>query len=130
MFSTVNHFQMFKPGSVIFGHGALQIQTREPIKSTNDNSIKRYWTAWTGNDKRRNCAHQKHAEQQNEYYSTFTAEAFYRKYSDVIINIFISNCNLITHPFLVTITDYNYIYLVNKLRNFITCNLLLPNTAF
>ncbi len=33
MFSTVDHFQMFKPGSVNDRHGALQIQTREPIKS-------------------------------------------------------------------------------------------------
>ncbi len=54
------------------------------------------------------------------------AEAFYRKYSDVtpfvIIHIFISNCNLITHSFSVIVTDYSYIYLVIKLRNFATCN--------
>ncbi len=39
------------------------------------------------------------------------AEAFYRKYSDitpfVILNIFISNCNLVTHYFSVTITNYS-----------------------
>ncbi len=46
------------------------------------------------------------------------AEAFYRKYLDVTpfvnINIFISNCNLITHSFSVTVTGYNYIYFVIK----------------
>ncbi len=40
-----------------------------------------------------------------------TAEAFYRKYSDVtpfvIIKIFKSNCNLFTYPFSVTVTDYS-----------------------
>ncbi len=40
----------------------------------------------------------------------------------VIISIFISNCNLITHFFLVTVTDYNYFYFVIKLRNPVTCN--------
>ncbi len=38
----------------------------------------------------------------------------------VIINIFISNCNLITHFFLVT--EYNYFYFVIRLRNSFTCN--------
>ncbi len=33
MFSTVNRFQMFEPGSVNGRREALQIQTREPIKS-------------------------------------------------------------------------------------------------
>ncbi len=33
MFSTVNHFQMFKPGSVNGRRGALQFQTRELMKS-------------------------------------------------------------------------------------------------
>ncbi len=33
MFSTVNYFQILKPGSVIFRRGVLQIQTRKPIKS-------------------------------------------------------------------------------------------------
>ncbi len=37
----------------------------------------------------------------------------------VIINIFISNCNLITYFFSVTVTDYNYIYFVIKLRNWL-----------
>ncbi len=50
----------------------------------------------------------------------------YEKKSDitpfVIINIFKSNCNLITHFFLVTVTNYNYIYFVIKLRNLVTCN--------
>ncbi len=40
----------------------------------------------------------------------------------VILNIFISNCNLITHFFSVTVTDYNYFYFVIKLRNSVTCN--------
>ncbi len=42
----------------------------------------------------------------------------------VILTIFISNCNLITHFFsvTVTVTDYNYFYFVIKLRNSITCN--------
>ncbi len=33
MFSTANHFQKFAPGSVNGRWGALQIQTRESIKS-------------------------------------------------------------------------------------------------
>ncbi len=32
----------------------------------------------------------------------------------VILNIFISNCNLITHFFLVTVTNYNYFYFIIK----------------
>ncbi len=32
MFSTIDHFQMFKPDSVNCGHMALQIKAREPIK--------------------------------------------------------------------------------------------------
>ncbi len=32
----------------------------------------------------------------------------------VILNIFISNCNLITHILLVTVTNYNYFYFVIK----------------
>ncbi len=47
----------------------------------------------------------------------------------VILNIFLSNCNLITHFFLVTVTNYDYFYFVIKLRNSITCNQLLPNTG-
>jgi len=35
----------------------------------------------------------------------------------VIINIFISNCNLITIFFLVTVTDNNYFYFVIQLCN-------------
>ncbi len=50
------------------------------------------------------------------------------KYSDVtpfvIFNIFISNYNLITHLFSVTVTDYNYIYLVIK-----WCNSVPPSTV-
>ena len=34
--------------------------------------------------------------------------------SFIIINIFISNCNLITLCFSVTLTDYSYIYFVVK----------------
>ncbi len=54
----------------------------------------------------------------------------WKKYSDVtpptpvIINIFISNCNLMTHFFLVTVTDYNYF--VTKL---LFSYYLLPNTG-
>ncbi len=63
----------------------------------------------------------------------FNILAFYRKYSDVtpfiIVNIFIGNCNLITHFFLVTVSDSSYIYFVIKLHNAITCNWLLPNTG-
>ncbi len=44
----------------------------------------------------------------------------------VIINIFISNCNLITHLFLVTVTNYNYFYFVIKLRNSVTFNYYSP----
>ncbi len=40
----------------------------------------------------------------------------------VILNIFISNCNLITHSFSVTVTDYNYFYVVIKLYNLVICN--------
>ncbi len=35
----------------------------------------------------------------------------------VILNIFISNCNLIKKKISVTVTDYNYFYFVIKLRN-------------
>ncbi len=44
----------------------------------------------------------------------------------VIINIFTSNCNLITIFFLVTVTDYNYFYFVIKLRNSVTPQHWLP----
>ncbi len=40
----------------------------------------------------------------------------------VIINIFKSNCNLITHFFSVIVADYSYIYFVIKLHNFVKCN--------
>ncbi len=40
----------------------------------------------------------------------------------VILNIFISNSNLITHIFLVAVTNYNLFYFVIKLRNSVTCN--------
>ncbi len=40
----------------------------------------------------------------------------------VIINIFISNCNLITNIFLVTVTNYNYFYFLINLRNSVTFN--------
>ncbi len=52
------------------------------------------------------------------------------KYSDVtpfvIVNIFISNCDLITQFFIVTATDYSYRYFVIKLRN---AAQFLPNTG-
>ncbi len=66
MFSTFNHFQMLKPGSVNGRCGALQIQMTTNQKY--QNSIKLYQTALTGNGTRRHCAHQKHAKQLNEYY--------------------------------------------------------------
>ncbi len=71
----------------------------------------------TGNGKRRHRAHQKYCI----LYSDVTPF--------VIINIYISNCNLITHLVFVTVTDYSYIYFVIKLHNFVNCNQLLPNTA-
>ncbi len=40
----------------------------------------------------------------------------------VILNIFISNCNLITHFFSVTVTDNSYFYFVIQLRNSVKCN--------
>ncbi len=40
----------------------------------------------------------------------------------VILNIFISNCNLIYKFVSVTVMDYNYFYFVIKLRNLVTCN--------
>ncbi len=45
MFPTVNHLQMFKAGSVNGRRGALQMQTREPIKSirTASNFTTRLW---------------------------------------------------------------------------------------
>ncbi len=43
--STVNHFQMFKPGSVNDRCEALQIQTRDPIKSIRRASN---FTKWPG----------------------------------------------------------------------------------
>ncbi len=45
-----------------------------------------------------------------------------RCYPFAIINIVITNCNLITHFFSVTVTDYSYIYFVIKSCNSITCN--------
>ncbi len=54
------------------------------------------------------------------------AKTFYRKYlyviPSLIINIFISNCNLIIYSVSVTVTDYKYIYFVVKLCSFSTCN--------
>ncbi len=49
------------------------------------------------------------------------------KYSDatpfVIINVFISNCNLITHFF--SVTDFSYIYFVIKIQDAITITLCI-----
>ncbi len=67
MFSTVNHFQMLKPGSVNGRRGALQIQTREPIESIRTASD---FANWPGNNKRRHHAHQNMQSNQNEYYLT------------------------------------------------------------
>ncbi len=77
----------------------------------------------TGDDKRRHCSHQTHAILFN-----IQPKLYNREHSDVtsfvIINIFISNCNLITHFFSVTATDY-----VIKLRIFITCKRSLCHTV-
>ncbi len=123
MFSTVNHFQMFKPGGVNSRRMVLQIQTRESIKGIRIASDftklklklkqKRQWKPL--------CT-SKHAKPQN-YHSTQSLQAFYRKCNPfVIINIFTSDCNLIKHSFLVTVTDYSHFYFVIKLRNFVTCS--------
>ncbi len=57
--------------------------------------------------------HIKNTQSNQMNISQHVAYAFYRKYSDVtpfvIINIFISNCNLITHFFSV---DYSCMYFV------------------
>ncbi len=84
-------------------------------------SIKPCWTSLTWDDKRRQSAHQ---DMQNNKMNIIqhTAKAFYRKYSDVTPFVIIGNCNLITHSFSVTVTDYSYIYFVIKLHNIVTCN--------
>ncbi len=114
-----NHFQMFKP----VRRGALQIQTREPIRSIRvaSNFTERPW--------------QEMAKEVTVRIKTFKVKmniiqhiawALYRRYSDVtpfvIINIFIINFNLITHPFLGT--DYSYIYLS------LNCIILLHVTGY
>ncbi len=55
---------MFKPGSVNDRCGE-----QERTDQKRQNSIKLCKTASTENGKRRHCAHQKHAKQQNENYS-------------------------------------------------------------
>ncbi len=72
-----------------------------------------------GKKRKRYCAHQN--RQSNKMNITqHIAKAFYRKYSDVTpsvtLNIFKSNCNSITPSFLVTVTNYSYIYFVIKLH--------------
>ncbi len=60
------------------------------------------------------------------------AKAFYCKYSDVTpfvtINIFISNYTLMTHSLSVTVTDYDCIYFVIKLCNFVVFHELHPSS--
>ncbi len=70
MFSPVNHFQMFKPGSVNGRCGTLQIQPGNQSKASEQHQT--CYTALTDYDNRKHCAHQKHAKQQNEYYSTYS----------------------------------------------------------
>ncbi len=102
---------------------ALQIQAREPIKSirTASNFIKQPWLEMT-----KDTVHIKNMQSNKMNIIQHTAWTFYRKYSDitpfVIINTFMSNCDLTTHSVLVTVPDYNHIYFKNKLSNFITCN--------
>ncbi len=80
MFLTVNHFQIFKPGSVNGRGGTLQIQMRTDQK--HQNNIKLCEKSLAVNDKRRHCAHQKHVKQQNDYYSTYSL-GFLKKTLDV-----------------------------------------------
>ncbi len=103
MFSTVKHFQMFKPGSV-----ALQIQTREPIKNLRAASD---FSERPRLEITKDTVHIKNMQSNKVNMIQHTARAFYRQHSDgtpfVIIHIFIGKCNLITHSFSVTVTDYN-----------------------
>ncbi len=91
----------------------LQIQTGELIKSLRieSNFTKRPWQEMIKED----TVHIKNMQSNKMNIFQHTAEAFYRKYSDVtpfvISNIFISNRNLITHSCSVTVTDYSYIYI-------------------
>jgi len=82
---------------VISRCGALQIQTRESIKSIRIHPFTKQPL-----NGRRHCAHRKQAKQQMNIIQQILA--FYRKYSDatpfVIVNIFCNcTCNLITHCF-------------------------------
>ncbi len=75
VFSTVNHVLMFDLDSG--RQGALQIQIRKPIKSIRiaSNFAKRPWLEM----KKRHCAHQKHAKQQDECYSTHSLSCSQKK---------------------------------------------------
>ncbi len=81
MFLTVNRFQMFEPGSVNGRREALQIQTREPIKSIRITSdpTKRPQLEMTKED----TVHNKNMQSNEMNIIQHTAWAFYRKYSDV-----------------------------------------------
>ncbi len=70
MLSTVYHFQIFKPGSVN-GRCGGTANSNKRTNQKHQNNIKLNETILTGNDKRKHCAHQKHANQQDEYYSTY-----------------------------------------------------------
>ncbi len=56
--------------------------------------------ALTGNDKRRQSVHIENMQSTKMNIIQHKASAFYKKYSDVIINIFIRTCKLISHFFL------------------------------
>ncbi len=76
------------------------------------NFTKRPWLEMTEED----TVHIKNMQSNRINIIRHIAEAFNRKYFDVIpfviINIFTSNCNLITPSFSVTVTNYSYIYFV------------------
>ncbi len=117
MFLTVNHFKMFQPGSVNVRCGALQIQTRAPIKSIRKAS-----------NFTKHCASQNMKSNKMNIIQpkgpSFLQKIF--RYNPLYnISIFKSYCNLATIFFLVIVTDYDFIYFVTELYNFIACNQLL-----
>ncbi len=82
----------------------VQIQTREPVKS-----IKLYLPTLTGNGKRRHV-HIKNIQSNKMHiiqHMSFLQKIF-KCYT------FNCTCNLMTHSFLVTLSDNNYIYFVIK----------------
>ncbi len=115
---------VFQSAVSIVTSKSLQIQTRETITGIriSSNFIKQPRLEMAKKD----IMHIKNTQNNKTKIIQHAAEASDRKYSDVtlfvITDIFISNCDLITHSFLLTVTDYSYIYLVIRLRSFVTCN--------